>query len=34
MRERAEALGGRFELSSNAQGTRVAAVFPQAALTA
>jgi two-component system NarL family sensor kinase len=34
MRERVESLGGRFELSAGAQGTRVAAVFPQAALAA
>jgi two-component system, NarL family, sensor kinase len=34
MRERVEALGGRFELSASSQGTRVAAAFAQAALAA
>jgi two-component system, NarL family, sensor kinase len=33
MRERIESLGGRFELSSGATGTLLAAVFPDAALT-
>jgi two-component system, NarL family, sensor kinase len=33
MRERIESLGGRFELRSSTQGTLIAAVFPDAALT-
>jgi two-component system, NarL family, sensor kinase len=33
MRERIESLGGRFELRSSTQGTLIAAVFPEAALT-
>jgi two-component system, NarL family, sensor kinase len=32
MRERIESLGGRFELSSSAAGTLLAAVFPESAL--
>jgi two-component system, NarL family, sensor kinase len=34
MRERIESLGGRFELRSSTQGTLLAAVFPDAALSA